>query len=207
MRLISVSFVVGITHFGSRVMMSSTVRSKNSACHFSIARLMSPSVMSPTTFPSCSETPSPNLPLLTWIIASPRCMSCGITGSSSVLMTSCAVVRSCLPSSPPGWNCAKSRGLKCFSCISAIASASPITSCAVVLLVGARFSGQASFFTLVLICIVEYLASSDCGLPLIPIMGMFMWSTIGMNLSSSSVCPLLLIASTTSSEVITPRSP
>ncbi len=49
-----------------------------------------------------------------------------------------------LPSLPPGWRAAKSSGWNPFSTDSAIASASPITSCAVVDAVGARFSGQAS---------------------------------------------------------------
>ena len=82
-----------------------------------------------------------------------------------------------------------------------------MASVAVVLLVGARLSGHASFFTLTLRWHEEYLASSDCGLPLMPMMGISMWSTMGMKRSSSSVCPELEMASTTSSLVITPRSP
>ena len=78
-------------------------------------------------------------------------ISLGMIGISSVRITSSAVVSSRLPNSPPGWNCAKSRGLKWRTCIRAIASASPIANAAVVLLVGARFSGQASFFTFTVI--------------------------------------------------------
>ena len=52
-----------------------------------------------------------------------------------------------------------------------------------------------------------YFANSDAGLPLMPMIGISMCSTIGMNLSSSSVCPELDIANTTSSLVITPKSP
>ena len=44
-------------------MMSLTVLLKNSACHFSIALRMSPSVINPTILPSSTDTPSPNLPL------------------------------------------------------------------------------------------------------------------------------------------------
>ena len=91
--------------------------------------------------------------------------------------------------------------------ISAMASASPMTSVAVVELVGARFSGQASFSTLTFRWQVEYLASSDSGLPLMAMMGISMWSTIGMNLSSSSVCPEFEMATTTSPLDMTPRSP
>lgn len=54
---------------------------------------------------------------------------------------------------------------------------------------------------------VEYLASSDSGLRLMPMMGTCMWRRIGMKRRSSSVCPELLIANTTSSEVMAPRSP
>ena len=53
----------------------------------------------------------------------------------------------------------------------------------------------------------EYLANSDFGFPLIPMMGICMCSTIGIKRSSSSVCPEFEIASTTSSCVITPKSP
>ncbi len=187
--------------------MSETVRSKNSACHFSIARRMSPSVISPTTLPSRSATPIPSLPLLTRITASPRCISGEMTGMSAVCITSCAVVSSRLPSSPPGWNCAKSFGWKFLTCISATARASPMARVAVVLLVGARFSGQASFFTLTFRWQVEYFANSDFGFPLMPMMGTSMWSSIGMKRSNSSVCPELDMARQTSSLVITPRSP
>ena len=44
-------FVLGKTVFGQRVMMSLTVWSKKDACQRSIARRMSPSVMSPATLP------------------------------------------------------------------------------------------------------------------------------------------------------------
>ena len=126
---------------------------------------------------------------------------------SSVRMTSWAVVSNLLPNSPPGWNCAKSRGWKFRFSISATARASPMAICAIVELVGARFSGQASFSTPTFRKQVEYLANSDSGLPLMPIIGICMCSTMGMNRSSSSVCPELEMASTTSSGVITPRSP
>ena len=203
--------------------MSLTVRLKNSACHFSIARRISPSVISPTTWHSSffilnssffilnssffTAIPSPSFPLLTRIMASPRCISGGNTGRSSLNITSCAVVSSRLPISPPGWNCAKSLGWKFRFSIKAIARASPIASCAIVELVGARFIGQASFSTRTFRWQVEYFASSDWGLPLMPMIGICMWSTIGINLSSSSVCPEFEMASTTSSVVITPRSP
>ena len=197
----------GLTVFGVRVMMSATVWLKNSACHFSMARRMSPSVMRPAILSSAMATPSPSLPLLTWMMASPKCMSADNTGRFSVIITSWAVVSRRLPSSPPGWNCAKSCGRKWRFSISAMASASPIARVAVVLLVGARFSGQASFSTLTFRWQVEYLANSDCGLPLMPIIGICMCRTIGMKRNNSSVWPELEMATTTSPCDITPRSP
>ena len=141
------------------------------------------------------------------MIASPKCISCGMMGRSSVRITSPAVMSKRLPSSPPGWNWAKSCGRKLRTCISAMAKASPMAKAAVVLLVGARLSGHASFFTHTWMCALLYFANSDCGLAVIEMIGMFIWSTIGINRSNSSVCPELLSASTTSSAVITPKSP
>ena len=88
-----------------------------------------------------------------------------------------------------------------------MASASPMASVAVVELVGARFSGHASRSTLTFRWQSAYLASSDVGLPVMAMMGMCMCSTIGMKRSNSSVSPELEMASTTSSGVITPKSP
>ena len=207
MRCISEIRICGCTVFGVVVMMSATVRSKNSARHFSIARRMSPSVIRPTTLPSDSATPSPNLPLLTRMMASPKCMSGLMMGISTVRMTSCAVVSNRRPSSPPGWNCAKSCGWKLRFLIRATAKASPIAISAMALLVGARFMGSASWRTLTFRWQVAYLASNDCGLPLMAMMGISICSTNGMKRSSSSVWPEFEMASTTSSLVITPRSP
>ena len=91
--------------------------------------------------------------------------------------------------------------------MSATASASPITSCAAELLVGARFRGSASRSTLTLRWQVEYFPNSEVGLPLMAMMGICICSTMGINRSSSSVCPEFEMASTTSSLAITPRSP
>ena len=85
--------------------------------------------------------------------------------------------------------------------------ASPMASAAVVLLVGARLSGHASRSTFTKICAVEYFANNESGLPVIAMIGIWLWRTMGINLSSSSVCPELLSANTMSSGVITPKSP
>ncbi len=68
-----------------------------------------------------------------------------------------------------------------------MANASPIASAAVVLLVGARFSGHASFFTLTVMWWLEYFAKSESGLPVMEMRGTFMCSTMGMKRSNSSV--------------------
>ena len=73
--------------------------------------------------------------------------------------------------------------------------------------VGARLSGHASWSTNTLMWTVEYLANSESGLRLMPMMGTCMCSRMGTKRSNSSVWPELLSASTTSSGVITPRSP
>jgi len=51
------------------------------------------------------------------------------------------------PKAPPGWYLAKSLLEKPLNSNKQIARASPITNCAVVLVVGAKLFGQASFST------------------------------------------------------------
>ena len=51
------------------------------------------------------------------------------------------------PKAPPGWEKAKSSAVNPRASRSAIASASPITKVTVVLVVGAKFRGQASLLT------------------------------------------------------------
>ena len=69
--------------------------------------------------------------------------------SSPEDITSFAERSSLLPRVPPGWDFAKSSGLKSFLFISEIANASPQTRVAVALEVGARSSGHASFSTFI----------------------------------------------------------
>ena len=141
---ISVIFVSGDTILGWHDMMSATVSLKKLSCEVSMARRMSPSVMMPRTMPSSSATQRPRRPLLMWITASPSFIVGGITGRSSVRITSRAFVRRRLPSEPPGWNCAKSEALKLRASMRAQARASPKARAAVVDDVGASPSGQAS---------------------------------------------------------------
>ena len=71
----------------------------------------------------------------------------------------------------PGCERAKSSAVKPRASSSAMASASPIASVAVVLAVGARFSGQASSATLTSRCTAASRASVEAGLPVIAITG------------------------------------
>ena len=126
---------------------------------------------------------------------------------SPVCMMSLMRSNSLRPSEPAGCERAKSSAVKPRASSSAMASASPITSVAVVLEVGARFSGQASTGTLTSRCTSAMRASEEFGLPLIATSGT-PWRLIsGRMASSSSVSPELLSARTTSFSVIMPRSP
>ena len=69
------------------------------------------------------------------------------------------------PMAPEGWNLAKSCRLKPRACSTAIASASPMTSMAVVLAVGARLNGQASLGTRTFSTRSLWRASEDLGAP------------------------------------------
>src|ERR1043166_7860617 len=112
-----------------------------------------------------------------------------------------------LPSAPPGWRLAKSSRRNPLSTASVIASASPSASAAVVLAVGTRFNGHASSVTLQSSATSAACASVDCGAPVIAISLAPSRRIVSSSRSSSSVCPLPDSATTTSSLVITPRSP
>ena len=88
-----------------------------------------------------------------------------------------------------------------------MASASPSAICAVVLAVGARFRGQASFSTPLSSTRSALRARVDCGWPVMPIKGAPMRRIKGSSVVSSSASPLLEIASTTSMGITMPRSP
>ena len=75
------------------------------------------------------------------------------------------------PNAPPGWERAKSSGLKPRASSRATASASPSASWAVVLAVGARLSGQASFSTPLSSTMSACRASVDFNAPVIAIIG------------------------------------
>ena len=82
-----------------------------------------------------------------------------------------------------------------------------MASVAVVLAVGARFSGQASSATLTSRCALAARARLDFGLPVIAISGTPRREACGISSSTSAVSPELEMASSTSSRVIMPMSP
>ncbi len=176
---------------------------------FSIRRRKSPSVKMPSSAPLPSTTadaPSP-LALISRIRAL-RATSGATCGKSAPLrITSLTWVSSLRPSAPPGCERAKSSALKPRASSSATASASPKASCAVVLAVGARLSGQASLSTLLSSVTPECRASVDCRPPVMATSGTPRRLSTGRMAVSSSLSPLLEIASTTSAAVIMPRSP
>ena len=136
-------------------------------------------------------------------------VACGRTAgaASPARITSATVVSSLRPSEPPGCDRAKSSVRKPRASSKATASASPRAICTVVLAVGARLSGQASFSTPLLSTIDACCAKLDCGLPVMAISATPWRLSTGSTRASSSLSPLLLIASTTSAVVTMPRSP
>ena len=111
------------------------------------------------------------------------------------------------PNLPPGCARAKSSAEKPRASRSATASASPMTNAAVVLAVGARFSGQASSGTVTSRVTVALRARVEAALPVRVISGVPRRFRCGSRNTSSGLSPELDSASTTSLAVIIPRSP
>ena len=176
---------------------------------FSIRRRRSPSVKMPSTRSSASTTALMPRPLaLISRISVIRSASSSTRGTSALArITSLTCVSSLRPSAPPGCERAKSSALKPRASSSATASASPMASWAVVLAVGARLCGQASFSTEASSTTSAWRPRVDCGRPVSATRGTPMRLMSGSNTVSSSLSPLLLMPSTTSAAVIMPRSP
>ena len=122
-------------------------------------------------------------------------------------MTSLTWVSNFLPKAPPGCERAKSSGRNPRASSRATAKASPMASCAVVLAVGAKLSGQASCSTLQSSTTSAWRASSESRLPVSAISATCWRRRAGSKPVSSSLCPLLEMASNTSWSVIMPKSP
>src|SRR5258706_791751 len=160
----------GAMERGLRVITSATRRVLIMSC-FSSVRRKSPSVKMPRSL-SLSSTmhvmPMPFLVIST--IAAGRSASGEFFGSRSpgrMMSATCTSRRR--PSVPPGWCWAKSSLRNPLASSSATASASPSASAAVVLAVGARFSGHASFSTPASRCTSAWVARVDCARPVIAI--------------------------------------
>ena len=175
----------------------------------SIRRRKSPSVKMPTTRFCASTTVVAPRPLaLISRITSLKLACSGTAGAAlPARITSATVVSRRRPSAPPGWERAKSSARKPRASSKATASASPSAICTVVLAVGARLRGQASFSTLLSSTTLACCARLDWGLPVMAISLMPWRLSTGSTRASSSLSPLLLMASTTSACVTMPRSP
>ena len=176
---------------------------------FSTARRRSPSVKMPSSRRSSEAMVVIPRPLCVISkIASASAALGVIVGMSLPLTITSATRRSnLLPSAPPGWEKANSSAVKPLASRMAIASASPMTSAAVVLDVGARFNGQASVSTAASRCTSAACASSEVSLPVMLISGIPRRLIRGKSVRISCVLPLLERATTQSLTVIMPMSP
>ncbi len=111
------------------------------------------------------------------------------------------------PSVPPGWRRANSSAEKPRASSTATASASPIASAVVVLVVGARLCGQASCSTLTSSAMSAACASEESIRPVSTINGTPSRLTCGISNRISAVSPELDSASSRSGRVIIPKSP
>ena len=173
------------------------------------ARRKSPSVKTPISLPMTLVTavmPSP--PRVTSMIASLTAAWSLTQGSASpACIRSSTFINRRRPKAPPGWEKAKSSAVKPRASNSAIASASPIASAAVVLDVGAKFSGQASRLTATVKCAWLAWPSGLSGLLLMPTSLLPRRASSGSIATTSPDEPELLSPMTTSSLVIMPMSP
>ena len=113
-------------------------------------RRISPSVIMPTSVPLLVTAVAPIRCLVISVITCCNVAVLGTCGLGLLGYISATVRCSLRPNAPPGWYLAKLVGVKPLSCIRHIANTSPITICAVVLVVGARLIGQASAAMVVL---------------------------------------------------------
>ena len=191
------------------VVITSRTRTRCRSSCLAKARRKSPSVKMPTTLSWVSQTTvMPRLPREIASTASASEHSGETQGrSASACITSRTWVNRRRPSMPPGCDKAKSSGLKPRVSSSAMASASPSASAAVVLAVGARLCGQASRATLPSSTMSASRASVEAVLPVSAIIRVPRRRSTGRMASSSSDSPEYESATKTSSPVTMPRSP
>src|SRR6266702_2676330 len=196
----------GVALFGVRVITSPTGMSRNRSV-FSMRRVRSPAVTTPTRLPAPSTTATvPRLSARSTTHSrigrsGPR------VGRSRVSITSATRSRRFRPNAPPGCSAAKSSRLKPFTSSTVTASASPSASAAVVLAVGASVSAQASSVTLASSTTSAWRASTESGSPVIAISGTPSRLRWPSRPNSSSDAPLFESRIATSLRPTIPRSP
>ena len=189
--------------------MTSRMTMFEKSCTRSIRRRKSPSVNTPIG--RCSASTTAVMPMPFWLTSS-RAWASGASGltagtASPLRITSRTWVSRRRPRAPPGCERAKSSSRKPRASSRATARASPRASVTVVLAVGARFIGQASFATEMSRCTSLSCARRDCGLPVMAIRGVPMRLTTGRMSISSEDSPEFEMAMKTSCAVTMPRSP
>ena len=163
--------------------------------------------MMPKIFPSCPTTVAPKRLWVISMMTRVRLSSGPTSGRSFLTYRSLTRRYNCLPKAPPGWNFAKSSVEKPRHLININASASPMTSCAVVLLVGARLLGMASSFTVTSSTKSACEAKYDCRLPTIATIVLPLSLIKGTSTLISGVSPLFDKMNTISPSRTMPKSP
>ena len=209
MRAASTASLFGAIVFGRGVITLVTGVLRSSICASSSVRRRSPSVNTPSRRLPASTTAAMPRPLCVISTSVSETLADSRTRGTAwpVCMMSAMWISRRRPSEPAGCERAKSSAVKPRASSNATASASPITSAAVVLAVGARPSGHASSETLTSTCTSARRASVEPGLPVSAMSGTPWRRIVGTIISSSSVSPELDSAMTMSSGVIMPRSP
>src|SRR2546429_4984797 len=191
---------------GCRVMTSPTGRSRKASV-FSINRVRSPAVTTPTRLPARSTTATVPRFSASSTTHSRMGRSGPRVGMSFASITSATRSSRFRPSAPPGCSAAKSSRRNPFFSSSVTARASPSASATVVLAVGARVSGHASSVTPASSTTSACRASSESGSAVIAMIGTprrFSWFT---SPNRSSDVPLFDRRIATSSRPTMPKSP
>ena len=192
---------------GSRVITSAAERAMRSRCA-DRCRRRSPSVMTPSSAPSSAVTQVMPRPLADIVATTSGTRAPGATrGTCSPACINRSTRSRRLPSCPPGCRLAKSLSPNPLRTISVIARASPRASAAVVLAVGARFSGHASSSTRQSRVTSAARPSALAGAPVTAMSRAPIRLSVSRRRRISGVSPLRESSSTRSSSRMTPRSP
>ncbi len=174
----------------------------------SSARRKSPSVNTPSTRSAASTIAVMPSPLeVTSNRPSAKLVSARTLGTCTPVRITSFTYNSRRPRAPAGCERAKSSSVNPRAFRSATARASPTARAAVVLAVGARFSGQASAGTRMSRCTVAICPRVESGFPVKAINGTPKRLITGSMVRISAVSPEFDSASTASSRVIMPISP